>query len=494
MNQASPNLNDPHGWQFQHTFGALPDVFFDVARPQDFPAPQMVVFNHELADALGLRMRDVDPHKLAEWFSGRELPRGARPIAQAYAGHQFGGFTMLGDGRALLLGEQSAPDGSLVDIQFKGSGPTVYSRRGDGLAAVGPMLREYLISEAMAAMGIPTTRSLAVVATGRPVYRERPLPGAVLTRTAASHLRVGTFQFAAGIPEPTAIAAITHYAIARHDPQLLDLPEDERTLAFFRNVMQRQAELIADWQSVGFVHGVMNTDNMTISGESIDYGPCAFIDAYHPDTVFSSIDTGGRYRFGNQPVVAQWNLSRLAEALLPLFHENRDQAVEIANDAIGEFPKRFQVASDQRMNRKLGLSKVRAGDSSLVQSLLDWMQESASDYTTIWHRLTDEAEPARISTDPAFSDWHAQWLRRLKAEGITLAKAQSIMQAANPYVIPRNHLVQSALDAAEDEANLSPFLNLLAAVQDPYSHAETQQPYASGPPDGHPPCVTYCGT
>ena len=304
------------GWRFDNTYTRLPGVLFEPARPVVVNSPRLAILNHKLADELGLNLRDQSPDESAAVFSGKVLPPGAQPIAQAYAGHQYGGFTMLGDGRAILLGEHRTPSGRLVDIQLKGSGPTRYSRRGDGLAALGPMLREYVISEAMAALGIPTTRSLAVVATGETVYRMLPQRGAVLTRVAASHLRVGTFQFAASRRDESTLRTLADYAINRHDPELAEI--DAKYLAFFRAVQDRQAALVARWMHVGFVHGVMNTDNVSITGETIDYGPCAFMNAFDPATVFSSIDAGGRYAYGNQPSITQWNLARFAESLLPL--------------------------------------------------------------------------------------------------------------------------------------------------------------------------------
>src|SRR6188474_1101256 len=321
------------GWQFDNTYSRLPDVFFASAQPAKVRSPRLSILNHRLADELGLNFGVISPHAAAALFAGQDLPDGCRPIAQAYAGHQYGGFTMLGDGRAIVLGEHRTPSGQLVDIQLKGAGPTPFSRRGDGLAALGPMLREYVISEAMAALGIPTTRSLAVVTTGEPVFRASALRGAILTRVAASHLRVGTFEYLAARQDETNLRMLVDYAIDRHYPELIDAPR--KYLEFFRAVTDRQASLIARWQLVGFIHGVMNTDNMTISGETIDYGPCAFMNAYRPDTVFSSIDHAGRYAYGNQPAIAQWNLARFAETLLPLLDADQEKAIARASESLG---------------------------------------------------------------------------------------------------------------------------------------------------------------
>jgi uncharacterized protein YdiU (UPF0061 family) len=339
--------------------------------------PRVAILNDRLAEELGLDLGALSEQAAAGLFSGQAQPAGSRPIAQAYAGHQFGGFTMLGDGRAILLGEHRTPDGRLVDVQFKGSGKTRFSRGGDGLAALGPMLREYIISEAMAALGIPTTRSLAVVTTGEPVYRESIRRGAILTRVAASHLRVGTFEYAARRDEET-LRALADYAIGRHFPELADAPR--KYPEFFRSVADRQAALVARWQHVGFIHGVMNTDNMAISGETIDYGPCAFMNAYDPGTVFSSIDRGGRYAYGNQPGIAQWNLTRFAETLLPLLDPDPDHAVEMATEVLNDFPARFERYWLAGMRKKLGFATDEVGDAELVQFLLEWMKKSRADF------------------------------------------------------------------------------------------------------------------
>ena len=452
----------------------------------------MSILNHKLAKDLGLNLSSIPTEGLARLFAGQDLPAGSQPIAQAYAGHQFGGFTMLGDGRAILLGEHRTPSGRLVDIQLKGGGLTQFSRGGDGLAALGPMLREYIISEAMAALGIPTTRSLAVVTTGEPVYRASVLRGAILTRIAASHLRFGTFQFAAARRDEASLRTLADYAISRHYPELVDA--SEKYLEFFRAVMDRQAALIARWQLVGFIHGVMNTDNMSISGETIDYGPCAFMNTYSPDTVFSSIDSQGRYSYENQPGIAQWNLARFVETLLPLLNADQEQAIAIATQALGEYPALFERYWLAGMRRKLGLQTDDAGDIPLIQSLLDWMQESKADFTNTFWSLSRENPPdGHAGFDPALLEWSSQWQMRLSREGQSLSSARALMRTVNPAVIPRNHRVEEALSAAEDRDDLSVLHRLLAALASPYDEGDDVAKYQELPPDddGY---RTFCGT
>ena len=403
---------DPIGWQFDNTYARLPAMFFAPAEPATFRAPRLAILNQRLAEELGLDFGAAAPPAVAALFAGQDLPRGSQPIAQAYAGHQFGGFTMLGDGRAVLLGEHRTPSGQLVDVQLKGAGPTRFSRGGDGYAALGPMLREYIISEAMSALGIPTTRSLAVVATGEKVYRAAALPGAILTRVAASHIRVGTFQYLAARQDEADLRALADYTIERHYSQLAEAPD--RYLQFFRAVLDRQAALIARWQLAGFIHGVMNTDNMAVSGETIDYGPCAFMNAYHPDTVFSSIDRGGRYAYGNQPPIAHWNLARFAETLLPLIDADPQQAVARATEVLGEFPALSEQYWLSGMRQKLGLVRAEASDQELIQSLLAWMEKSRADFTNTFRALSSEELPAEEPfQNPDFLDWHARWQIRL---------------------------------------------------------------------------------
>ena len=408
MSQISPT-----GWNFDNTYAQLPGRLFVRQNAAGHAEPSLVILNRALAQRLGL-----DPERLAQGealrvFSGNELPQGAEPLAQAYAGHQFGGFTMLGDGRAILLGEQVAPDGARFDIQFKGSGITPFSRRGDGKAALGPMLREYLISEAMHALGIPTTRSLAVVKTGEPVYREEVLPGSVLTRVAASHIRVGTFQYAAAIDELPVLQALADHAIRRHYPELAEA--ENPYLALLYAVMERQAKLVAQWMHVGFIHGVMNTDNMAISGETIDYGPCAFMDTYDPETVFSSIDRQGRYAYLNQPPIAQWNLARFAETLLRLIGPDTQQAVKLAEDAIYAFPQKYEQAWLAGMRRKLGLFGEAPNDVELINDLLAAMHAHSLDYTNTLRALaTTQTIPGNQAEDVKL--WLERWQDRLRQQ------------------------------------------------------------------------------
>jgi uncharacterized protein YdiU (UPF0061 family) len=418
------------------------------------------------------------------------VPPGAEPIAQAYAGHQFGHFTNLGDGRAILLGEQLAPNGRRADLQLKGSGRTRYSRGGDGRAALGPMLREYVVSEGMHALGIPTTRSLAVAATGEAVLRERPLPGAVLTRVAASHVRVGTFQYAAALGDRDLLAALLDHAIARHDHPAAGA--DDPAAAFLDAVVGRQAALVARWMLVGFVHGVMNTDNMAVSGETIDYGPCAFLDAYDPATVFSSIDRQGRYAYANQPAIAHWNLARLAESLLPVLRGGEEAALETARGTIDTFRERFGRHYLAGARAKLGLVTEEEGDLALVSTLLERMHAARADFTATFAGLAAVAEAGAAPEGP-LADWAAGWLVRLARQPGTRADAAARMRRVNPTVIPRNHHVEAALVAAE-AGDLAPVAALVAAVRAPFAETAANEPYRAGPPAGCGPYVTFCGT
>ena len=456
----------------------LPGTFLP-AQPAPAPAPGLVVYNRSLAEALGVT---ITANEAARWFSGAELPPGADPIAQAYAGHQFGGFSpQLGDGRAHLLGEVLDPTGQRWDIQLKGSGRTPFSRGGDGKAALGPMLREYLISEAMAALGVPTTRALAVVTTGEVVRRETALPGAVLARVAASHIRVGTFQFFAARGEAAQVKALADYAIARHFPDLVGA--DHPYLAFLDAVIDRQARLIARWMGMGFIHGVMNTDNMAISGETIDYGPCAFMEGYAPGTVFSSIDQQGRYAYANQPQILGWNLARLAETLVPLLGDDPDQATALANDQLQPIAGRYRAEWLKVMRAKLGLLGEDAGDGALADDLLTAM--TGADWTLTFRRLPDEA-----ALRPLFDDFRAMetWLPRWRARAGEGASER--IAAANPAVIPRNHQVEAALTSAS-AGDMTPFHALLAAVQQPFVEAEA---FMLPAPTGFGRYVTFCGT
>lgn len=486
---AVPPASPAAGWNLDHSYSRLPALLFRHASPAVVESPALAVFNEALARSLGLDPGILRAPDQAGLFTGNQLPPGAKPIAQAYAGHQFGHFTTLGDGRAILLGEQLTPAGERFDIQLKGSGRTPFSRGGDGLAALGPMLREYLISEAMHALGIPSTRSLAVATTGETVFRSDELPGAVLTRVAASHIRVGTFQWAAAHEDRAALEALAEHTRRRHFP---DLAEGTH-LDFFHAAMNRQAALVAKWLQVGFVHGVMNTDNMALSGETIDYGPCAFLDTYHPDTVFSSIDHNGRYAFNQQPSIARWNLARLAEAMLPLLHDDEKQAIDLANEALHRFETIFQGCWLEGMRGKLGLFNAEPGDHSLVEQLLDWMQRNKADFTTTFGTLTTAAPDHPVFPDPDFATWHAAWQDRLSRQAEGPPEILQRMQSHNPRVIPRNHKVEEALTAATARADFAPFHRLLAAITRPFEEPQGDE-FTTPPPAGSPRYRTFCGT
>jgi uncharacterized protein YdiU (UPF0061 family) len=430
----------------------------------------------------------------AEIFAGNRIPAGADPMAQAYAGHQFGNFTRLGDGRAILLGEQVTPEGLRFDVQLKGSGPTDYSRRGDGRATLGPMLREYVISEAMHALGVPTTRSLAVTATGEDVARDRILPGAVLTRVAASHIRVGTFEFAANFTDLSTLESLTRYTLARHYPEAVG-SSDGFALALLEAVVDRQAQLIAKWMLLGFVHGVMNTDNMALCGETIDYGPCAFLDTYDPSTVFSSIDQQGRYAYGNQPQIAQWNLARFAETLLPLIDSDQKRAIDVATERLARFGEEFRSHWLAGMRAKLGILNENEPDLELIQSLLQLMQDSKADFTRTFRALTDgdSVEPA-LADKPAYQEWTVRWEERLATEPGGQTAAFERMKSVNPVVIPRNYQVEQALNAAVEEEDMTPVNRLLEVVTEPYSKTARSEAYETPPVAGGAPYRTYCGT
>ena len=478
---------------FDHSYSRLPDLLFARCNPTPVRNPQIVLYNERLADELGLPPSFTQDADLAELLGGNLMPAGAEPIAQAYAGHQFGHFNRLGDGRALLLGEHRTPSGQHVDIQFKGSGPTPYSRRGDGRAALGPMLREYLISEAMHGLGIPTTRSLAVVSTGEPVWRETALPGAVLTRVASSHIRVGTFEFAARFGDDTVLRALAYYTLARHYPQIG--AGEERFAGLLQAVIAAQARLISQWQLVGFVHGVMNTDNMAVSGETIDYGPCAFMDTYDSATVFSSIDRQGRYAYGNQPAIAQWNLARFAETLLPLLHPQRDEAIAIAQNALQGFTTAFDTHWQQGMRVKLGLTTVEQNDDVLIAQWLDWMHRAKADYTNSFRMLSDQPLPPALNDDEGFEQWHTSWQARLAQQAEPLGIIYDAMRAVNPAVIARNHIVEEALEAATggDLSGITALLDLLATPYVALSDAHAR--YAVPPTtEAAAAYQTFCGT
>ncbi|ARI79261.1 protein adenylyltransferase SelO [Halobacillus mangrovi] len=479
-------------WNFDNSYARLPDMFFSKVTPTPVNSPELVVFNKQLAEQLGLDVEKLETEAGVEVLAGNKVPEGSLPIAQAYAGHQFGHFTMLGDGRAVLLGEQITPSGERKDIQLKGSGRTPYSRAGDGRATLGPMLREYIISEAMHGLGVPTNRSLAVVKTGEPVIREIELPGAIVTRVADSHLRIGTFEFARGQGEEE-LRALTDYAIERHYPELKT--EENKYVAFYRKVLNRQAALIAKWQLIGFIHGVMNTDNMTISGETIDYGPCAFMDEYDPETVFSSIDIRGRYAYQNQPPIGKWNLARFAETLLPLFHEDQDEAVEIAQDAIKEYDELYYSHWLKGMRAKLGFLDEKSQDEPLIDDLLGIMQKHKADFTNTFRALTfDKPENTPMYETMEFTNWYEQWKKRLERQEGSKESSRELMKKSNPAVIPRNHRVEEALEAAVSHEDYCVMERLLNVLSDPYAHSSDQEEYAKLPEPSDRPYQTFCGT
>jgi uncharacterized protein YdiU (UPF0061 family) len=488
--------------RFDNSYARLPERFAARTRPTPVRAPALIRVNRRFAEAIG-----IDPDWLAspegiETAAGNRVPDGAEPLAMAYAGHQFGQFVpQLGDGRAILLGEVVGPDGGRRDIHLKGAGRTPFSRGGDGRAALGPVLREYVVSEAMAGLGIPTTRALMAVTTGERVLREEVLPGAVFARVAASHVRVGTFQYFAARGDTAAIRTLVDHVIARHHPQAA--AEERPALALLSSVAERQARLVAAWMSVGFVHGVMNTDNMTVSGETIDYGPCAFVDTYHPATVFSSIDRQGRYAFANQPRIAQWNLARLAETLLPLIADDEDAAVGAAEDVLADFATAFETAFLDRLRAKLGLLAPMDGDGEIARDFLAALAAGQGDFTLAFRRLADAAEdPAadgRVRAtfaDPApFDDWAPRWRARLSAEPATeSAERAAAMRRANPAVIARNHRVEAVIRAAEDHGDLGPFETLLSVLENPFEGRPDQTPFET-PPEPHERVTrTFCGT
>lgn len=486
---------------FENTYARLPERFFTKLDPTPVQAPGLLLLNEGLARDLGLDPDALRGEAAVQVLGGNRVPEGAEPLAMAYAGHQFGGWVpQLGDGRAILLGEVVGGDGLRRDVQLKGSGPTPYSRMGDGRAALGPVLREYIVSEAMAALGIPTTRSLAVVTTGEAVFRERALPGGILTRIARSHIRVGTFQFFSARRDTDALRLLADHVIERHypDARLADNPYR----ALLDRVVAAQADLIAAWMGVGFIHGVMNTDNMSVAGDTIDYGPCAFMDTYHPGTVYSSIDHGGRYAYGNQPGIAHWNLACLAQCLLPLIDESEDKALGIAQDVINSFPDRYRAAHTRVFAAKLGLETVREGDADLIDDLLTAMEEGEADFTLTFRRLSEPTrangndDPVRslFAVTGAFDAWTANWHARLAAETRDDHDRQAAMNAVNPAYIPRNHLVEAALNAAVEENDLEPLQDLRAVLQTPFEKQPGQERYESPPTPGEEVTATFCGT
>ncbi|WDV44208.1 YdiU family protein [Clostridiaceae bacterium M8S5] len=488
------NKNDLNqGWNFDNTYVKLPSIFFTKTKPKLVPSPNLIKFNDSLALNLGLKAEFLLNKTGAEVFSGNALPHGSDPIAQAYAGHQFGYFTMLGDGRAILLGEQITPTGNRIDIQLKGAGRTPYSRGGDGRASLGPMLREYIISEAMYGLGIPTTRSLAVVTTGEWITREEPQIGAILTRIASSHLRVGTFEYAAKWGNIDELKSLADYALKRHFPDFAD--KSNKYLYLLQEVIKKQAQLIAKWQLVGFIHGVMNTDNITISGETIDYGPCAFMDTYDPNTVFSSIDMHGRYAYGNQPQIGAWDLSKLAEALLQLLDEDKDKAIDIASESISNYGQIYRLNYLSGMRSKLGIHNEEAEDDVLIKNLLDIMHKYKADYTNTFRALTlQKLKDMKMFCSSEFIKWHELWQERLNRQNASKEDIYNLMKKSNPSVIPRNHRVEEALKSAVEHSDYSVMNRLLDVLSCPYDYTTNHEEYAKLPPKSDVPYRTFCGT
>ncbi len=483
---------DGFGFKFDNSYLQLPAIFYKTQRPTAVKNPQIAIFNDALGLALGLNVKTLKQHG-ADGLAGNQLFKGAEPISQAYAGHQFGHFNMLGDGRAILLGEHNAPNNQRVDIQLKGSGQTPYSRSGDGRAALAPMLREYVISEAMYALGIPTTRSLAVTTTGEPVYRDGASAGAVLTRVAASHLRVGTFQFAAATQNLQQLQALADYAIQRHFPEFVNA--ENKYLELLKQAIGLQASLVAKWMHVGFIHGVMNTDNMSICGETIDYGPCAFMNTYLPETVFSSIDAGGRYAFGNQPNIAHWNLIRLAETLLALIDESEEKAITLATECLNAYPVKFFDNWLAGMRKKLGIFNEEAEDTKLAEDLLMYMQKNKADYTNTFRLMATEAiHTTALYEDAGFRNWLTQWKARLTRQIQTFDESIALMNSVNPKVIPRNHLVEEAFSAAEN-GDMTILNDLLAVLANPYADLNHPEKYTQAPDATFDKQYkTFCGT
>ena len=484
---------------FDNSYARLPDRFFRSVQPMRSPDPRLIRVNHELAETLGLDADWLESPAGIAMLSGRTIVQGSEPIAQAYAGHQFGNFVpQLGDGRAVLLGEIVDRSGGRRDIQLKGGGRTPFSRGGDGRAALGPVLREYLVSEAMAALGVPTTRALAAVTTGEPVARETMLPGAMLTRVASSHIRVGTFQYFAARQDAEALRILADHVIARHYPHAAQAERPYRAL--LDSVIAAQANLVARWLLVGFIHGVMNTDNMSVAGETIDYGPCAFMDVYDPATVFSSIDRMGRYAYGNQPTIAQWNLTRLAETLLPLLDEDETAAIEDAQDALGRFGPAFEQAYLAGFRRKIGVPSDEPGDANLIEALLSRMRENQVDFTLLFRRLGlaalgDDGPARSLFIDPtAFDDWAHDWRTRLARDPQEPVCRREAMDAVNPAFIPRNHQVEAMIAAAVEQEDFAPFDRLSAVLSRPYEDQPEADRFAQPPQPHERVAATFCGT
>jgi uncharacterized protein YdiU (UPF0061 family) len=477
---------------FSNTYAKLPMRFYARVNPTHVAAPRLIKVNAELAKSLGIDPAELSTPEGVEILAGNRVAEGSEPLAIAYAGHQFGHFVpQLGDGRANLLGEVNG-----YDIQLKGSGPTPFSRRGDGRAALGPVLREYVVSEAMAALGVPTTRALAAVMTGEEVYRESTVPGAVFTRVAASHLRVGTFQYFAALGDTEGLRTLADYAIARHYPDVAQTSKPYRGL--LDGVIERHADLVAQWMLLGFIHGVMNTDNMSISGETLDYGPCAFMEAYEPRKVFSSIDRQGRYAYSNQPHAAHWNLTRLAEAMLPVLAQeegSEEGALQSANDALSAFEAKYESARVDGLRRKLGLATKQEGDEALAEDLLERMAANRADFTLTFRKLSDPEGPRALFVDPAAYDvWALRWQQRLALESVSLEERTAAMRKLNPAFIPRDHRVEEMIEFAVVRNDLQPFEQLLEVVTRPYEDQPGMAKYST--PARPEECVlqTFCGT
>ena len=478
------------GWHFDNTYSKLSNTFKENIKPTPVHDPELVILNEELASTLNLDFSKTDKKKLAEIFSGNYIPEETNTIAQAYAGHQFGHFTMLGDGRAILLGEHLVDNDNRFDIQFKGSGRTSFSRGGDGRAALGPMLREYIISEAIHSLNIPTTRSLAVVKTGEKVVRENLLQGAILTRVASSHLRVGTFQYIAATQNIENLNTLVDYTINRHYPEIKT--SNSKALDLLNLVMEKQCQLVINWMRVGFIHGVMNTDNMAISGETIDYGPCAFMDNYDPKTVFSSIDKFGRYAFSNQPPITKWNLARFAECLIPLIDKNEDTAIKLATDLIDNFQNIYEDKWLNMMRDKLGLFGEDKKDKKLINDLFNWMEKNKADYTNTFCNLMD-INSDEVYKNNDFINWKNEWKKRSELNNSTKEKQSKLMKSNNPIVIPRNHKVEEALTEA-DKGSLDKMKKLLAILKNPYDNQNNIEEYQLPAPSSNKKYQTFCGT
>ena len=485
-------LSNEIGWNFDNTYSKLPESFISKISPIPVKSPELTIFNYNLAEKLGLNFSSIEKNDLSKLFSGNLLPEGSKSIAQAYAGHQFGHFTMLGDGRAVLMGEHVSKNNERFDIQFKGSGQTPFSRNGDGRAALGPMLREYIISEAMHSLNVPTTRSLAVVKTGEDVVRENILQGAILTRVASSHLRVGTFQYVAMRNNESELRTLVDYTINRHYPNIKK--SKNKAIDLLKVLIELQIDLVVNWMRVSFIHGVMNTDNMSISGETIDYGPCAFMDTYDPQTVFSSIDESGRYAYFNQPSITKWNLARFAECLISLIDPKKEKAIEIATETINSFDKSYETKWINMMRDKLGLFGQDQKDQVLIIDLLTWMHKNKADYTNTFCFLMDENfQHNKIYNDENFLTWKERWKERLKLNNNTPEKYLSLMKSVNPLVIPRNHKVEEVLESANNN-DLSPLKKLIKVLEKPYEKIKENIDYQSPAPASDKKYKTFCGT